>query len=102
MELKWSCTVNAHDYAGKNIPADLHMEHLNCKCKESLRGLGANITDKSVQRVGKCTGRMLEVLEQYDKVNCVPKVSGYHTRHSCENDLKRAMRFWNKTWTVPQ
>jgi len=28
-QLLWSCTVNVHGKQGKNIPMDLHMEHLN-------------------------------------------------------------------------
>ena len=92
MQLKWSRTVNVHGYLGRNIPGDLHMEHLNRECKDALHGLGANITDKSVQRVGKCIGRMMETLEQFDKVNGVPKVSGRHTQHSTERDLKKVLK----------
>jgi len=32
------------------------MEHLNHVCKESISGLGANITDDSIQRAGKSVG----------------------------------------------
>lgn len=51
MQLKWSRMVNVHGRPGKNIAADLHMEHLNRECKSSLSGLGANITDHSVLNV---------------------------------------------------
>ena len=36
--------VNVHGLPGCNIPADLHMEHLNRVCKEAIKGLGANKT----------------------------------------------------------
>ena len=42
-----------HGYLRKNIACDLHMEHLNKECKCFIAGLGANITDSSVTRVGK-------------------------------------------------
>ena len=38
-ELIWSRFVNTHSAPGRNIPADLHQEHLNRLCKESVRGL---------------------------------------------------------------
>ena len=41
-ELKWCRTVNTHGRAGKNIPIDLHMEHLNCQLKDMIRNLGSN------------------------------------------------------------
>ena len=44
-QLKWSRTINTHRRPGKNIPCDLHMEHLNRLCKSSLTNLGANISD---------------------------------------------------------
>ena len=44
MQLKWSRTINVHGRAGKNIPADLHMEHLNRVCNGAISGLGAKRT----------------------------------------------------------
>ena len=51
-QLKWSRTVNMHGRPGKNVPCDLHMEHMNHECKASLSDLGSNITDHSAQRAG--------------------------------------------------
>ena len=51
-ELLWSRFVNAHGLPGRNIPADLHMEHLNRVCKEAVRGLGVNKTDEAIVWVG--------------------------------------------------
>ena len=65
-QLVWSRTVNTHGRPGKNIPCDLHMEHLNRDCKTAIAGLGANITDKAVQRVGRCVGEMVNVTDNYD------------------------------------
>lgn len=32
-QLEWNRTVNVHGRGGKNISADLYMEHLNRECK---------------------------------------------------------------------
>ena len=90
-QLQWSRTVNVHGRPGKNIPADLHMEHLNRLCKDAISGLGANITEHSIERVGRCLGRLKSILCQYDSVNRVPQVSGSHTKHSVTADMQRLL-----------
>ena len=67
-QLVWSRTVNIHGRTGENVPCDLHMEHLNHECKESISGLGSNITDTSIH---------LGLVQQ----------SGYHTRKSSCADI---------------
>ena len=43
-ELLWTRFINVHGIPGRNIPKDLHMEHLNKLVKESIRSLQANKT----------------------------------------------------------
>ena len=42
----WSRFINTRGLPGKNIPADLHLEHCNRLCKECISGLGANQTPR--------------------------------------------------------
>ena len=79
LQLKCNCTVNTHGRPGKNIPCDLYMEHLNRECKTSLTGLGSNITDHSVQCIGRCIGKIIPILQNFDKVNGVLTQSGYRS-----------------------
>ena len=97
MQLKWSRTVNVHGRRGKNVAGDLHMEHLNRECKNALSGLGANINDHSVQRVGKCIGRMQTILHKYDQVNGVRGDSGTHTRRSTLVDFNKILQQLQKS-----
>ena len=62
------------------------MEHLNRDCKCAISGLGANITDHSVERISKCLGRMHSIVHQFDTDNCVKEESGSHTTTSTEVD----------------
>ena len=48
-QLLYSRFINTHGLPGRNIAADLHMEHLNRACKDAIKGLGANKTEKSLQ-----------------------------------------------------
>ena len=67
MQLTWSRTVNTHGLPGRNIPCELHMEYLNRAAKESLCGLGSNITDNAVKRVGKSIGEKIKIIDHFDK-----------------------------------
>ena len=67
------------------------MEHLNCQCKDAISGLGANITERSIERVGRCLRRLKSILCQYDSVNRVPQVSGSHTKHSVTANMQRLL-----------
>ena len=68
---------------GRNIPCNLHMEHLNRICKGAVYGLQANKTPGAIKRVGKSLGTLNDVLEQYDKDNDMKTPSGIHHR-PCE------------------
>ena len=92
MQLKWSRTINVHGLPGKNTSADLHMEHLNRECKQSISGLGANMTDNSIQRVGRCIGRLTSIMQQFDEVNGIKRESGYHTCQSTNVDLQKLLK----------
>lgn len=56
---KWNRFFNKHCGLGKNIPLDLELEHRNKGVKSVWRGLGANLTESSAQRVACC----LELLD---------------------------------------
>ena len=88
-QLIWSRTVNTRRRAGKIIPCDLH---LNRQCKLALSGLGSNITDHAVQRIGRCIGRTLPILQNFDQENGVPTLSAHHTRCSSKGDIQKIVK----------
>lgn len=73
----------------ENVPCDIHMEHLNRLCKNSLGSLGSNITDKAVDRIGKCIGELVKVNANYDANNMIPLTSGKHSTPSTKKDVNR-------------
>lgn len=62
-QLIWS-RINTHGISGRNIPADLFMEHLNRVCKEAVLNLGSHKTPRALERVGKCVGVIAELLDE--------------------------------------
>ncbi|XP_066272591.1 uncharacterized protein [Branchiostoma lanceolatum] len=49
--LKWNRFFNGKGGKGKNIPLDLHLEHLNNFLKSFLKGMGPNLSEASADRV---------------------------------------------------
>ena len=86
-QLLWRRCVNVHGRRGKNVPADLHLEHLNRMVKDAIRGLGSNQTEHAITRVGKALGTIFPVLNQFDQDNKVPDISGAHKQPNAGRDI---------------
>uniref|UniRef100_A0A1X7U352 Uncharacterized protein n=1 Tax=Amphimedon queenslandica TaxID=400682 RepID=A0A1X7U352_AMPQE len=70
-QLLWSRTINTIGRPGKNIPMDLHMEHLNRVVKDAMRTLSSNINEGvAVDRID------------------VPSLHGCHSARSSQKDLE--------------
>lgn len=91
-QLKWNRTVNIHGRPGKNVSSDLHMEHLNRECKNAISSMGANITGKSIQKVGSAIKVLSETVHNLDEMLGVPQESGYHTTRSSKKDLAKVLQ----------
>ena len=79
--------INVHGIRGRNIPSDLHMEHLNRTIKTAMKALGSNKTDKAICRIGRALGTLAPVLDQFDLDNNVPSVTGSHKRSNTQRDV---------------
>ena len=77
-DLLWGRSINVHGRKGKNVSADLHMEHMNRVVKDCIKGLGSNQTERAIVRVSKALGTIIPVLDQYDEQNNIPSISGRH------------------------
>ena len=75
MQLQWSKTVIVHGRA-HGVP----------KPGMSIGELGANVTDNSIQRVGRSLQSSTSILENFDRVNNITPSSGRHTVRSSEAD----------------
>ena len=55
-QLKWSRFVNVHGVRGRNIPLDLHQEHLNRLLKGMIKNFGVHKKDEAIVRSSKALG----------------------------------------------
>ena len=91
-QLLWSRCINTAGRPGKNVPMDIHMEHLNRACKDAICGLGANKTPKAIQRIGKCIGILKAVTDNFDEQTEVSKNKAYHTVASDDKDRELILK----------
>lgn len=96
MQLVWSRFVNTKGKPGCNVACDMHMEHMNRACKDVLAHLGANISNTSIVRVGRCIGPITKVTERFDsETNITPTLSS-HSAASIQKDLATILEELNK------
>ena len=87
-QLLWSRFVNVHGRPGKNIPVDLHMEHLNKIAKGAIRFQGSNTSEKAITRVGRAIGTLAPLLDNFDEMNQVLKYSSGQKRPTALKDIE--------------
>jgi len=95
-ELIWGRFINTHKQAGRNIPNDLHCEHLNRLCKNSILHLGANKTESAICQVARALGTIQPVLNNFDSDNVVSARSSAHPESSSKKDFKIILEILQK------
>ena len=78
-ELKWARTVNTSGRRGKNIPVDLHMEHLNRRLKVMLRNLGSNIMPSTAKRAARVLGVVEKICAQFKAETSITQNKDFHS-----------------------
>ena len=86
-DLLWSRVINSRRCAGHNIPANLHMEHLNRTLKDIIRGMGANVTEATIIQAGKSLQMIMSVMANFDAETNVAHTSDYHTKLCKDEEL---------------
>ena len=87
-QLIWSRFINTHGKQGKNIPCDLHLEHLNRSLKTTICNLGPNVVPKAIQRASRCIGDVISACHNYDRLCGIHPASTSHSSAKIEKDIK--------------
>lgn len=81
-QLMWSHVVNTRGGKGKNIPLDLHMEHLNRAVKDNVATLGANVDESSILQCGRSLKGLMDTCSNFDAQLKIGQPHSSHTRAS--------------------
>ncbi len=84
-QLTWGRFVNTHGGNGRNIPCDLHNEHVNKQFKGIIRNMGANFTETASTR---SVTKISHLVESFDSQMGIHPESSAHSRKSDEKDIK--------------
>ena len=69
MQIKWNRCVNTNGGLGRNIPCDLHNEHINKLFKEIITNMGANLTDEAMRRAARSVTTLRQMRDNFDKLS---------------------------------
>lgn len=89
MQVLYSRFVNTQGRAGCNIPADLHMEHINRTTKEAIEHHGANKTPQAILRSSKCAHAVMLLTSNFDTQTEIRGATGGHNIPDANEDITR-------------
>ena len=84
--------INVTGLPGRNVAADLHIEHLNKVVRECIEGLGASKTERAIVRAGKAIRITEDILQSFDEQHSVRCASGRHVIASTMNDQSKIVQ----------
>ena len=90
-QVTWNRFVNTRGGHGRNIPCDLHNEHVNKMLKHIISTMGSNLTEKSLQRAARCVTALQIISERFDAYSGVPYHTSAHSTMADRGDVKKVM-----------
>lgn len=88
----WDRFVNTRGGIGRNIPCDLHNEHVNKLVKQIIANMGGNMTDEALQRAARSVTTLETLCERFDKSSGVPVVTHSHSTRTDAQDVGKVVR----------
>ena len=81
-QIKWDCFVIYERWNGKNIPCDLHNEHVNKLLKGIIANMGSNLTEDTLQHVARSVSTISAICKTFDQWAGVPVGTTAHSTQS--------------------
>ena len=90
-QVMWHRCVNTKGGLGRNIPCDLHNEHVNKLLKHIIVNMGPNLTETALQRAARSVTALDAITEAFDAQSGVPHHSSGHSTRPDTPDMKKVM-----------
>ena len=90
--VKWDRFVNTHGGLGRNIPLDLHNEHVNKLLKQAIAHMGPNLNESTLQCVARSISAVEATCKSFDDVSGVPVTTNAHSTKGDDLDVEKVMR----------
>ena len=93
---KWAALVNWKGGENRNIESDLMQENRNNEIKGLIHLMGANKTEKAIQRMSKAAGGVRKVVNVFEDQALSKAKSSAHSHRSSSDDEKKISTDLNK------
>ena len=87
-QLTWGRFVNTHGGKGRNIPCDLHNEHVNKLYKEIIGNMGANFTEFASTRAARAVSSLERLALGFERQTGIHPEATAHSRRSDVKDVQ--------------
>jgi len=84
--------INIHGLPGKNIPMDLHLEHLNNFLKEQLKTLRSNLNEKNAKRVAEAMNNIRHLVMTTEKNLDIKKSTSGKQKRDYTETVKKLVK----------
>lgn len=91
-QCKWASTANWKGGSHKNVEIDLLQENRNKDIKKLIKGMGANKTDKAIERASRAAGGVRKIVENFDSQVSLSPASSSHSHKSSAADEAKVSR----------
>ena len=88
-QCKWAALVNWKGGESKNIEIDLLQENWNKDIKEPIQLIGANKTEKAIQRICKASGGVSKIINVFEDQALIKPKSSMPSHKSSSEDEKK-------------
>ena len=100
-QLMYSRFVKTRGRPGKNIPMDLHVEHVNRIVKSAIYHQMSNLSPTAIIRTSRCTGSFVNTTEQFDRISSLHCQSSSHSEANLDKDIHHISGSINQTPSHP-
>lgn len=90
-QVTWNRFVNIRGGLGRNIPCDLHNEHVNKLLKHIIVNMGPNLTETALQRAARSVTALNAISENFDAQSGVPHRTSAHSTKPDIKDVEKVM-----------
>ena len=74
----WDCFINTRGGIGKNVPCELHNEHINWLVKHIISCMEGNTTEEALKLAARSVSTLETLCCQFDKCSLVPSRTHSH------------------------
>lgn len=96
-DVTWNRFWNNGGGKGKNIPLDLHLEHLNNFLKSFLKNKGTNLTEQTADRVSRSAGVLKNLMDTADRELQLSQPTGIHHAADLKNNILTVLEVFRNT-----